>query len=260
MTTHSDIQTKIQDCQAAGQHRFDPVRFQHIAALVTRSEHKNARVSAKLQDKASTLLQSYKGDLEKAKVVAQQTADQVALSFPRHAAEVTELFGQYNFREISRFADRLQFKAKQRKAQATSLTGLFDPQIEEEETHQEQLSFEEFLQEQESQALRSHNESEAKNSAHFEDLKSHKLFKDTWVKLHSDKLVAQAIEGAPQDAGPLNSHMLAVKSLQSMQALSPEYLYRFVAYTDALLWLQNVEVALTQPQKKPAKKRAKRKS
>lgn len=261
MTTQHDVQTELDQCQASGLHRFDPVRFQRITSLVKRSESKNDRVSLRLKDKANTLLQAYKSDIEKAKVIAQQTTDKITLSFPRHAEQISELFSAYSFKEVARLAERLTFQAEQKKAQATSLTGLFDPQQEEEESEQEQLSFDEFLQEQESQALRSHNKDEPTqaNLSHFDELKSHKLFKDTWVKLHSDKLIAQAIEGAPVDAGPLNSHMLAVKSLESMQALSPEYLYRFVAYADALLWLQNVEIALSQPQKKTSKKRSKKK-
>jgi hypothetical protein len=64
------------------------------------------------------------------------------------------------------------------------------------------------------------------------------LFRKTWSKLYSDRLVARAMKERPENAGPLNSEMLATRSLFIMRQLSPSYLNRFVSYIDTLLWLE----------------------
>lgn len=52
------------------------------------------------------------------------------------------------------------------------------------------------------------------------------------------KQVAQALREAPRHAGPINSHMLMLRSLDWLQAHAPAYLQRFMAYADTLLSLE----------------------
>ena len=73
------------------------------------------------------------------------------------------------------------------------------------------------------------------------ELKSIRYFRDTWSKLSVDKKVAQAIEQGPENAGPLNSHQLVLRSLSVMRDISPDYLNRFMSYADALLWLDQAD-------------------
>ena len=51
------------------------------------------------------------------------------------------------------------------------------------------------------------------------------------------KQVNQAMAQAPQNAGPINSHMLVLRSLGKMREASPDYLGRFMVYLDTLLVL-----------------------
>jgi hypothetical protein len=51
------------------------------------------------------------------------------------------------------------------------------------------------------------------------------------------KQVSQAMAQAPQNAGPINSHMLVLRSLGQMREASPDYLGRFMVYLDTLLCL-----------------------
>lgn len=51
------------------------------------------------------------------------------------------------------------------------------------------------------------------------------------------KQVRQALAQAPQNAGPINSHSLVLRSLAWMQEASPHYLDRFMGYVDTLLCL-----------------------
>ena len=91
------------------------------------------------------------------------------------------------------------------------------------------------------------------------ELKSVRQFRNTWSKLSVDKQVAKAIGQAPKNAGPINSHMLVLRSLALMREISPDYLNRFMSYVDALLCLdQSDQARLTQAKKplrvKPVKK------
>lgn len=56
-------------------------------------------------------------------------------------------------------------------------------------------------------------------------------------KIRVQKQVSQAIAQAPQNAGPINSHMLVLRSLGLMREASPDYLGRFMVYLDTLLCL-----------------------
>lgn len=64
----------------------------------------------------------------------------------------------------------------------------------------------------------------------------------TWARLSADQRLAQSLSSLPENAGPLHSHHLVHRSLTTLRELSPAYLERFVAYVDALLWLEQAEV------------------
>lgn len=73
------------------------------------------------------------------------------------------------------------------------------------------------------------------------ELKSIRYFRDTWSKLSVDKQLAQAIAQGPENAGPLNSHQLVLRSLAVMRDIAPDYLNRFMSYADTLLWLDQAD-------------------
>ncbi len=85
------------------------------------------------------------------------------------------------------------------------------------------------------------------------ELKSVRDFRATWSRLSVDKQVAQAMEQAPENAGPLNSHHLVLRSLALMRDASPEYLDRFMSYMDTLLRLDQAEKESKPPPKKSAR-------
>jgi hypothetical protein len=69
------------------------------------------------------------------------------------------------------------------------------------------------------------------------ELKSVERFRNTWSKLSASKQVTQALDQAPKNAGPINSHRLVLCSLALIRDISPDYLNRFVSYADTLLCL-----------------------
>lgn len=73
------------------------------------------------------------------------------------------------------------------------------------------------------------------------ELKSMRYFRSTWSKLSVDKQLTQALEKAPENAGPLNSHHLVLQALKQMRDIAPDYLKRFMSYVDALFWLDQAD-------------------
>ena len=72
------------------------------------------------------------------------------------------------------------------------------------------------------------------------ELKALRYFRETWSTLSADRQLTQAIAQGPQNAGPLNSHRLVLRSLALMREISPDYLKRFMSYADTLLRLDQV--------------------
>ena len=74
-------------------------------------------------------------------------------------------------------------------------------------------------------------------------------FRQQLGKINVQKQVTQAIAQAPQNAGPINSHMLVLRSLSLMRDLSPDYLNRFMGYVDTLLFLDMPQTVKATPKK-----------
>lgn len=73
----------------------------------------------------------------------------------------------------------------------------------------------------------------------------------TWARLRVDQRLNQAQAAAPENAGPLNSHALVLRALADLRTLSPAYLAHFMAYVDALAWLDHAADAAA-PAVRPA--------
>lgn len=85
------------------------------------------------------------------------------------------------------------------------------------------------------------------------DLKSALRFQETWSRICAEDDVTEAVERGPENAGPLNSHMLVLRTLGLMRDLSPDYLRRFMTHADTLLWLEQVRPKEPAGKTKPAK-------
>lgn len=90
------------------------------------------------------------------------------------------------------------------------------------------------------------------------ELRSAQAFRETWSRLCAEDEVVQAVQRGPENAGPLNSHMLVLRTLGLMRELSPDYLRRFMAHADSMLWLEQASAQLKQPASKPKAARQKK--
>ena len=74
-------------------------------------------------------------------------------------------------------------------------------------------------------------------------------FRKTWTKVSAEKQFRQSLAQVPGNAGPLNSSSLVHRSLSLMRELSPGYLQQFLAYVDALSWMEQMNGGGAMPEK-----------
>ena len=112
------------------------------------------------------------------------------------------------------------------------------------------------------EARQAHAEPLAEGEVHDpEELASVRRFRRAWDRSRALERVHHAATRGPANAGPLNSHMLVLRSLDLMRELSPEYLRRFLVQLETLQWLEDAaaRVPREQARKKPTKAAARRK-
>ena len=63
-------------------------------------------------------------------------------------------------------------------------------------------------------------------------------FRAVWSKVSAEKQLRDSLAQVPRNAGPLNSSSLVHRSLSLMREVSPGYLQQFLAYADALSWIE----------------------
>lgn len=73
------------------------------------------------------------------------------------------------------------------------------------------------------------------------ELKSVAYFRNEWSKLSTEQQLTQTLAQAPENAGPMNSQHLVLRSLQVMRDIAPDYLQGFMSYIDTLIWLDHAD-------------------
>ena len=92
------------------------------------------------------------------------------------------------------------------------------------------------------------------DGANLSDMKSVRRFSEVWSKISAEQQVVQALQRGPENAGPLNSHRLMLRSLSLMRTLSPDYLQRLLSQMDSLLWLEQANNKPSSLAAKPARR------
>lgn len=73
------------------------------------------------------------------------------------------------------------------------------------------------------------------------ELKSVAYFRHEWSKLSTEQQLTQTLAQAPENAGPMNSQHLVLRSLEMMRDIAPDYLQGFMSYIDTLIWLDHAD-------------------
>ena len=98
-------------------------------------------------------------------------------------------------------------------------------------------NFDDLIQQQENHIRQNNGNktTEAKSQTVIE------AYRDTIAQMNTKKFIQQVINEVPKDPGPLNAHKLVIKTLTSMQAISPSYLRRIVNQIDTMFYLHEAE-------------------
>ncbi|WP_411851095.1 DUF2894 domain-containing protein [Stenotrophomonas sp. LGBM10] len=66
-------------------------------------------------------------------------------------------------------------------------------------------------------------------------------FQAVWSAVRTRSQVRQSLAQGPGDGGPLNSAVLVHRAMTRMGELAPGYLRHFMAYVDALAWMEHLQ-------------------
>ncbi|MDQ9169351.1 DUF2894 domain-containing protein [Oxalobacteraceae bacterium R-40] len=229
-----DTSALIASLRSAGAARFDPVRWHYFEVLAARASTHQGNVKGMLEVKLMQGLAAFKERFDEARCEARNILTQSVQLYPHAANNLQQLFDAGDFKELRRLVANL--RAGECRASLSALVR----QLEQHSPETGAASVE--------GTTKPHSE-----------LKTIQNFRNTWSKLSADKQVTQALAQAPKNAGPINSHMLVLRSLALMRELSPDYLNRFMSYADTLLCLEQGErEKLDKPKKRSVSKTAKK--
>lgn len=218
--------------QARGVHRFDPVRFRYIEALARRSAAQSDGVRQLLEAKLATLLAAYGVRYEQASVEASQALDRAVAHCPAGADRLRQCHAGGDFNALHRLAAELVAAA----APAAPLAALVR-HIE----RQSSAPADQRLADRRGAAV-------GAAGGPAVELKAVRMFRSSWARLRVDQQLTRSFARIPEQAGPLNSQLLVLRSLQLMRDVAPAYLNRFMSYVDALMWLDQAGAAGTPAQ------------
>lgn len=223
-----DVQLKLQQLIHCEAHHFAPVRFRVLESMLRKAAEKPEPVAHSLSLRIKQRLAQYEADWAKANeqgAVTQSSALQPAAAKQERS-------------QLSALLDQI---ARRAMSQA-------EPEVPN--------TFEGLLRKQEVDALKQmENEAAAADLDALlpaGELKALQQMREAWARRSTEKAVAKALEEAPEDAGPLNSHRLVVRSLMAMQDIAPDYLGRFVNQIETLLWLEQAGAKLLAKDEKNA--------
>ncbi|MBC7499478.1 MAG: DUF2894 domain-containing protein [Herminiimonas sp.] len=229
-----DFCTVVASLRTAGAEHFDAVGLRYIDALAKRANAHQGSVRHLIDARLEQALAEFSERFDQAQDNAKKIVAKTLSDYPHATDNVQRLFLTGDFKKLQRFAATLKIRE-----QGTSL-GALVRQLEQRSAEDTGIRAE----------LHAGPRSE---------LKTLRDFRNTWSKLSVNKKVTQALERAPANAGPINSHMLVLRSLALMRDISPDYLNRFMTYADTLLSLDQGEKDKPDGGKKyPASKAAKK--
>jgi hypothetical protein len=191
-------------------------------------------VKQMLDARLAQALAAFKERFDRAQCDARETVARSVQQYPHAADHLRQLFAAGDFKGLRRFIATL--KASQQYASLGALVR----QLEQHSPEHVDARMD-------------------GNGGSRPELKTIRNFRSTWSKLSVDKQVTQALGQAPRNAGPINSHMLVLRSLALMRDISPDYLNRFMSYADTLLCLDQCETQKPGNPKKPKAARAAKK-
>lgn len=204
----------IEALRAQGAERFDPAGFRFIEALSRRAAAQPEDARRVVERRLASALAQFQERFDRARPAAAEVLAGTTTRFPGAADALRQRYDAADFSALQRLAARLETRGG-----PSPLAALL--------AHAGQPA----------SAAPASAAAGGPVTHPPRELKSLRQFRRTWSKLNVERQLSHAVARAPDNAGPLNSHHLALQALTQMRELSPAYLEQFLSYIDALQWL-----------------------
>lgn len=222
--------------RSEGAQHLDPARFHYLEVLSQRMDTAPGEVRCILQGKLKVALADYGERFRLAQKAASDELTSLSARHPNLARELHRLFAAGDYGGMRRLGAQSAFNRPC--AQLAQLN--------------------QYIQNVKRDGIEHRPGSDPGRSlvsdmAASSEMASVRRFRQTWSRIAAEDQVDQAVGRGPVNAGPLNSHMLVLRSLALMRKLSPDYLQRFLSHVDTLLWLDQASQKPTPVKAKPAR-------
>lgn len=212
----ADFTTRIAALRTAGAAYFDPLVQHYLEALARRAATHQGSVRHLLDARLAQALEVFAGRFELARSEAAQAIAETVAVHPHQADALQRFFAVGDLKGLIRHLRNVNDRDE-----PSPLAGLVRQ-----------------LEQQSADPLDARPQAQSGARAELKILRS---ARNTWSRLSVDRQVARALGQGPKNAGPINSHMLVLRSLVLMRDVSPDYLHRFMSYADTLLTLDRYE-------------------
>ncbi|MBC7684227.1 MAG: DUF2894 domain-containing protein [Bdellovibrionales bacterium] len=234
----SGIDALVASMKNEGGERFDAAGWHYLDTLAQRAAAHQGSVRRVLEAKLERALAAFAERFALARSAAAELLATTGTKHPQAAPELQRLFADGDFKGLRHLSATLE--ARVQCAALSELVSQLEPALTGTPGHPP------------AHYAISHTTTTGSPTL---ELKIVRESRATWARMSVDKQLALAMKQAPKNAGPINSHMLVLRSLAMMQEISPDYLSCMVSYVDTLLTLDPGEKDVPVKRKKapPAK-------
>lgn len=213
-----DLLDRLATLREQGAEHFDPVQFHYLTSLAERlAALPEPPIST--QDKLGAQLAAYEDALNQARETLQR------------AGEPTD--NPARFRPLLRRRQSIKSSPFAPLQQAYSKAPADDGP-------EERNTLAGLLKQQETQVLADNGASAPPPPPRQRELSALRQLRHQRQEHQARQRIDDAITQTPSDAGPLNSHRLVTRSIETLRELSPAYLEHFVNYLDTLMSLEKI--------------------
>ncbi len=260
---------QLDNLKSEGMHRYDPVRFGFIDSLARRTAVQRGNVQQLLESKVQLALDNYLVDRESARVKSESIistafvsssddeVSTVSASVSQLAMQAKDYHEQGDFNKVQQLVRQWQCGTKAEESTNNIVSALAelrqylaDPLVNEVEGDKVVSASGDFtkqLRRQDKELLNDSSHSFANGlerntnaglaTPTITALKSSQVYQQFQEKKRVDNFIDIAFNETPENPGPLNPEILAIRLLKEINSLSPEYMSRYAGYFETLQWL-----------------------
>lgn len=222
-----------------GAHRLDPARFRYMEVLSYKAAEKSGVLREQLERQLAKLTFAYQVQFEQARSESDRALPALVMRHPQAAKELRRWHDEGDFKAIRRLAAKLESGV----GAGPGPLGILVLHIDGQSTAQRPNDT----------GTGARDATAPTQVKPWVELKTLRDFRSAWTGLRVDRQMARSQEQAPQNPGPLNSHLLVLRALRRMQAIAPAYLAHFMAHAEALMWLDQAKLCRMPTPAKPVR-------